>query len=573
MRSKKQTTIKSKLLFVSLVAFLLAIALSSSASAALTSASIRQVSNSTIQNVLYYPAGSGYKDNVGSTPDVKLRVCTDTPSDISGKNIAAFYAIAPTNSSLFLYDILGGDTIARFIPLGSTFSVGPDTCADANFEFFAGRSPYPAKIFVAVDINGNAGENIDYGTDLVIAVNMSGYLPTSYSRNNVQASYVQATGNIVVDATGTSPGVAVSNVNKILLGACTDELGVTCTDTARTTLAAGGSTLYTGIINPPDSTTYLRYSVINGYGASYCIGPDVDVQSVTAVPGVGPAGTMVTLSANVFNVNNVDVTTNFIVEFWVGGNNVCNATLNQPLAKGTSKSTTTCVWNTAGVPSGTTTITAIPRDAAAGIADCDDTNDQGTGQFSTELVWLPTVWINGVQTNVFPDAGRPYNVTINIRNSDGNTPSVEIRLIEENGMNIFAPNQFYTISTGNSGVIPRSMASIRTDPATGNISFAVVPTGTKLYDPEFAYLNAGSYVGNHSIYFEIFSSSNPNTELQLFYNSAKQDKYWFNLLNITPRTPTALEEDSQVVIYQNVLVKQALDLAYRSLATAVKWLK
>jgi len=255
----------------------------------------------------------------------------------------------------------------------------------------------------------------------------------------------------------------------------------------------------------------------------------------------------------------------------MGASSLCNLTLAAPLAAGTSKFTSSCLWNTATIPSGTTTIVGTPRDVLAGVADCNNGNDNGTGTFTTELVWVPRVWIDGVETNIFPDAGEPYNLTVLINNSDGLTPPVALRLVEENGMSIFSPTQLYTLNTGKSGVIADSMSRVTTD-NTGYITFAVVPTGTKLYEPEFAYLNTSSYIGNHSIYFEIFNIAT-GAELQLYFNGSKQDKFSFILVNMSPRSPNATEENSKVVINQNMLVKEALDLAYRSLATAVRWLK
>ncbi|VVB81409.1 Uncharacterised protein [uncultured archaeon] len=184
---------------------------------------------------------------------------------------------------------------------------------------------------------------------------------------------------------------------------------------------------------------------------------------------------------------------------------------------------------------------------------------------------MPRVWINGNETNVFPDAGKAYNLTIFINNSDGGTPPVLVKLVEENGMSVFAPTQLYTLTTGNSGVVTMDTAKVTTD-SNGFITFAVSPTGTKLYEPEYAYLDAPSYIGNHSIYFEIFSIAT-GAELQLFFNNSKQDKFSFVLSNLTPRSPSAAESGTLVVINQGSIVKQAFDLTYRSLATVVRWLK
>ncbi|MCX6708324.1 MAG: hypothetical protein NTW67_01575 [Candidatus Woesearchaeota archaeon] len=565
----EKTRTSKKLWFVVSFSFLLAIALSLTVSAAYLNASIRNLNTNVIENVYYYTAGEGYKDNVGGYPPIKLEVCADTSGELAGTGAAAFYAVAPTNSSLFLYDLLGGDTVPHFVPMDVPFASGSDYCAYANFSFYAGRSPYPAKIFVAVDVDGDDGVIIEPGDPVIPVTAAEGYLPYGYSRNDVQASYNQVTGNVTIDATATNPGVAKTSSTMLLVGSCEDDQGVYCNGTVRTSVAAAGVSVFTGVVAPPDSVKYTKQSVINGYGAPYCIGPDVDVLSVNVVPNVGPSGTLTTLSAVVKNVNTVDVTTNFNVDLYRGPTVICTLTLTAPLAAGATKTTSSCNWNVVG--SGSLTIVGTPLDAAAGIADCNDGDDNGTGVFTTETVWIPRVWIDGNETNVFPDAGRPYNLTVFINNSDGGTPPVLLRLVEENGMSVFAPTQLYTLNIGDSGVISKAISQVITDD-TGFISFAVVPTGTKLYNPEYAYLNVSSYVGNHSIYFEIFNNAT-GAELQLFFNGSKQDDFPFVLTNLSPRTPNATEKRTLVVINQNSLVKEALDLTYKSLATAVRWLK
>ncbi|VVB81781.1 Uncharacterised protein [uncultured archaeon] len=568
---KKPQTAYKRLLLAVCIASVLAIALSFSVQAGYINASIVRVDNNVTQNVYYYDKGGGYKDNVGITPDTKLRVCADLAADLAGKAAAAFYVMAPNNATIFIYDILGGDTVARYVSFGAPFAYAGKFCADANFEFYAGRSPYPAKIFVGIDEDGDDGEIIDANDTVVAVPSTNGYLPYGYSRNDVQSTYNPATGNVTIDATATNPLVSQTASTKLLVGSCTDDQGANCSGAVRTSVDAGGVSVFTGIIGPSDSVNFTRYSVINGFGVPYCIGPDADVSYVSVVPSVAPKGTIVNLSAFVTNTNTVDITTNFDVQMFVGATNLCNVTLTAPLAAGASKYTSTCLWNTTGIPSGTTTIIGHPLDVEAGIADCDDGNDNGTGTFSTELVYIPKVWIDGVETNIFPDAGEPYNLTVYMVDSDGLTPPVELRLTEENGMSIFSPTQLYTLNTGKSGVIAKSTSVVTTD-NTGYITFAVVPTGTKLYEPEYSYLNLSSYVGNHSIYFKIYNITT-GAELQMYFNNSKQSNFSFVLVNMTPRSPNATEENSKTVINQNLLVKEALDLAYRSLATAVRWLK
>lgn len=537
-------------------------------------ASIIDSSTDVIQDVYYYAAGGGYGDFIGTTPQVYIRVCADTSGELSGgKGVAAFYVIDSTNNSNNAdYHILGGnDTSQGYAYFMAPFADGAKYCADANFDFYTSLAKYPAKVFGVVDVNGNRGSSIDFGTDALIPIpSTMGYLPYGFTRAAVQSSYDQVTGNITIDATGTSPSVSGTSYLALMVGSCDDDQGVTCDGAKRTTVDASGVSVYTGVVAPADSVMYTKYSVINGYGESYCIGPDVDVTSVAVAPSVGPIGTLVNLTATVANVNTVNITTSFIVQFWAQGVNVCNGTLTQPLGAGDSKASSTCTWNSAGFATGSTSIIGSPRYDLVSIKDCNHANDNGTGTFTTETVWYANVWIDNNLSTTFYDAGKPYNLTVKINNSDGLNPPVEVRFVEENGMTIMAPAQIYNLSVGKSGVKARSIASVQTD-STGYVNFTVVPTGTKLYSSEYSYLDLASYVGNHSIYLEIFNNDT-GVELQLYYDGAKQDKLSFTLSNLTPRDPLSSEQGINV-FNKNSFVSEALNLAYRSLAVAVKWLR
>ena len=571
----------------------LAIAQSVTSGALIDATTGTRLSLLTQVRVLFSTTGGGYVDNAGGNVDFKLEVCG---AGLSGYGAAIAYLIAPNSASL------QQSFLIALLPNGSSFaplSAGPilgcfETTASYNIN--SGLARYPAKAFAVVDINGDG--TVD-PNDLIINMSSNGFFGGSFNARSttatLQANYVQATGFVNSIGPGSSAQVDICTASglpsncgtwgssstsqidaSLVMGICVDDAGLVCNDTVKRTLGAANSNLNTSIVNPLDSQIFNPYFVTNGIGYQFCIGPDVNVVSVNANPSVGPKGTIVNLTAPVVNVNNVDVTTSFTVEFWVSGSNVCNGSIinsgaNRLQAFSANTKTATCIWDTSSVTPGTSTIIGTPKDAIVGIKDCNDGNDNGTGYFTTETVWMPRVWIDSVETNVFPDAGRPYNLTVFINNSDGGNPPVLLRLVEENGMSVFAPTQLYTLNIGDSGVISKATSQVITDD-TGFISFAVVPTGTKLYNPEYAYLNVSSYVGNHSIYFEIFNNAT-GAELQLFFNGSKQDDFPFVLTNLSPRTPNATEKRTLVVINQNSLVKEALDLTYRSLATAVRWLK
>lgn len=577
MNTQKQRTIKNKLLFVVILSALLAAALSFSVNAAYLNASITRTTTGAIQNVYYYTSGNGYKDNVGNTPDVNLTVCADTSGELTSKKVAAFYLVGANDSSLLLYEILGGDSVARFISLGAPYASGSDYCAQANFEFFAGRSPYPAAVFAVVDTNNNnTGSTFDFGTDAIIPITTSnGYLRGSYSFSNVQTTYSQTTGNVSVNPTAATAYTSSSTTTspsqdsdtKLMLGVCEDSQGVNCTGTIQTSLDASAKSLYTGIVSPADTTIYYRYAVANGLSTQFCIGPNLDITTVSASPSTGPPGTIVNITATIQNQNTVDVTQSYNISFYYDSGNLIGTQTLIGLADGASKQTSV-IWNTSGIGSGSHPLSAKLTDT--GIGDCDNSDDNATGSFSTELVYFPYVWIDGVQNNTFPYPGRPHNVTIQINDSDGNVAAnVTVQITEENGLSLIAPTQTFTVNGNKRGVKPVSTAEVITD-NSGTVNLALIPTGNKLYTSAYSYTNISDHVGNYSLYFEIFNSS--GSELQLYYNNQKVGEFNFTLQSQTAVQPNSTERYSLDVLNENTYVKAILNFIHQVRTTASLWI-
>jgi hypothetical protein len=543
--------------------------------AAYQSASILKVSDNATQDVYFSTAGNGYKDDVGNTPDVKVRVCADTADEVnSSKKVAVFYLIGTNSSGLLEYDILGGDTQARFISLGTPFVSGGYNCSEADFEFFAGRGPYPAYPFAVVDTNGNDNDTIDYGTDAIIPITSSnGRLLGSFSLNGVQASYNQGTGNVNIDVTAVTVYTSSSSSqalpsglegeNKLLVGVCVDSQGVDCTSTARTNVTAGSVSLSTGIVSPDDTITYTRYAVVNGIGSSFCIGPDLRALSVSVVPGFTTAGQIVNITASVYNNNNVNVTQTFNVTFYSDGNLIGTAAVNG-LTVGQTKYPS-ILYDTTGLLSGSKSIKASIVDT--GIGDCDGhANDNATTSLVIGKAFFVGVLINGTASTNFPLPGRPYNVSIHVNDSDGNNVPANVRITEKNGINLFAPVQGWNT---NDGVSPLAVATFETD-ASGDANLALIPTGNKLYNPEFAWLNVSDHVGNYELYLEIFNITT-GAELQLSNGTALINQLDFTLGNMSVELPSTSEENSIFVFNHDSFVQQVVDLANQVYSSIKKW--
>jgi len=110
-----------------------------------------------------------------------------------------------------------------------------------------------------------------------------------------------------------------------------------------------------------------------------------------------------------------------------------------------------------------------------------------------------TVWIDGVLSDTFADSGIPYNLTIQINDSDGNpVEGAEVRIKECNGINHLLLLQFAENEVNNCvyGTINTS--------ADGTETLTVIPTGGDVgldpYTLEVEVYDSGSKQANKSLY-------------------------------------------------------------------------
>ncbi len=93
-----------------------------------------------------------------------------------------------------------------------------------------------------------------------------------------------------------------------------------------------------------------------------------------------------------------------------------------------------------------------------------------------------TVYIDGVQTNTFPQTALPYNLTAYVEDAYTGQPGANLDVIvgEDNGLNIFIPYHL-------SGYVSRAYSIGKTD-ANGWVSFIVAPTAYPAVPDENIYL-------------------------------------------------------------------------------------
>jgi len=112
------------------------------------------------------------------------------------------------------------------------------------------------------------------------------------------------------------------------------------------------------------------------------------------------------------------------------------------------------------------------------------------------------------------------------------------------------------------------VAQFETD-AGGDANIALIPTGNKLYNPEYNWTNISSYVGNYQLYLEIFDKTS-GSKLQL-YNGTLINELDFTLGSMTAVNPTAGQENSIVVYNHYSFVEQIIDLANTVYSSIKKW--
>ena len=567
---------KSKLLLgiLAIALFGLMLNIGSSAASPINASIINTTGSSGPQNVFYSTSANAYIDGAGNTPDIKLRICATTSGELTGVDVSLAYAVGTDSSADIRVATIAGDSSDDFVALNAPSGSGSVWCADTpdDFNILSANAKYPARVYAVID----DGDSIaDFG-DTFIFVGDNGTLPGNYSFNlsAVQASYSQSTGNITLTLSGatgdvgdgTGATVAGSTTN-LAVGVCDNSDGTSCDGTNQTTKSSTNS-LFTGVTSPPldDTTTTEKELMINGFNFTFCIGPDLTVTNVTVSPTTASQGENVTVNATVQNGNNVDVTTNFNVEFFNDSTSLGTTAVTEDLSPG-EVTFALFTFDTSGVTSGDKNVTADVSDFAAGIADCNDTNDNSTTTLSIEASYNITVLINNTVGTEFNRPGRPYNVTVVVDDSDGNDAAdVTVKLTERNGLNLFAPVQGFDTDQGVQSV---STGEVLTN-ASGVANLAVIPTGNKLFLPEFAAENAEDFLGNYSLYIELFNGSE---ELQLFDPVAGEtiEQYNLSLANLTVLDPSTAEENTIVVYNQQQWLVTVLEFFAQVFGNAQKW--
>ncbi len=535
--------------------------------AAITNASIVNVSNTAFINMSWDSSTTkAYIDGAAGNPDVTIQVCGDLLSDVQNKYAKFVYRTG---------NITGFQNIAKEPSTEYTqLSTCAGTCCvgSANFNFNSLWAVYPAYAYALVSSDTTFDE-----TDTFVMIPLRSWLRGYYQTNDVEASYNQANGNITLQITGvkswTGSAYATNSEDYpyFQIGVCTPNNAKSyyweCTGGYSGASRGTSYSVHTGVVAPPDTSIAYRYSVINGLGVRFCIGPDPSITSVSLNPSTQNAGGKVNVTVSIRNDGNVDITQTFNVTVSVDGSDVQNLTVSGGLAAYTS-TTRSFNLSTGAYSSGTHTVAA--RISPTTIADCDASNNQSSATLTLNPSYLVRMFINGTENNTFPDAGRPYNISINVSDTDGNPGNgILVRIYEDNGINIFAPIQKIS-SSPNRGLKAVAYGESTTD-SNGIVNFTIIPTGNKLYTSQYAYTQIDQYVGNYSLYIEVFNATT-GEELQQTNGTALIDQFDIVLSNYTARTPNADEMHTFYADNHDDYVQLMSEFIYNMFSTISGWL-
>ncbi len=417
-----------------------------------------------------------------------------------------------------------------------------------------GASWYPAQIYAVL----SSDDAVTADDKFVFLPQSAGWLRGSYSLStSVGGSYDQATGNVAFSVngiTGTTttgsqsiwPTYTDRNATFLAVGICNYVNGSSCSDTGLF-FPSQSITLSTGVVNPPvTSPVNTKYYVINGFGTSFCIGPNLAV-SISSNNSNPSDGSPVLLTATISNSGNVNADVPFQVSFYDGANLLDTQTVTS-LNKG-SNTQKTYVWDTT-FKTGSHTLYA-KVDESDMIKECYESDNTGQTTVNVQMVYYMRIFIDGVETTLISDVGKPYNITVSVTDSLGNAVNnANIKITEKNGISLLAPTQIWQEGSLNKSVVSYSTAEVLTN-SSGLVSFTIIPTGNKMMDvnPDIRL-----YTGDYSMY------------AQLYITGTLQRTMNFTVSSLTSSGPTArivsTNQDNTDYIY---------DVIYQVFSNIKKW--
>jgi hypothetical protein len=498
------------------------------------SASIVDASNVTT-NVESSAAFKVYVDTFGNNPDFALELCNEGQKYVAAAytaNVSGTWVMVPISKNL-----TSGSTntmVYTSIGSGPCYYTPVDSFAFSQFRDSTRTPPvyvsaFPGRIHALISDN----EDGTGSPDLIPVDYADGWLEGNYSTTS---SFSQATGLVTANVNsitfqtelGTitrSPGALDWGLNSttgrsMLIALCDDDFGNECDDAvivnSTADLPAGLSLV--GTVD--DQNVHHRYVVVDGIGAPICIGADLR-PSIFIHENPIEYGESTNITITVENEGNVDVTTDFVLQFNVSGSgysDTINYTITENLSASGGTTTRNYTFNATG-QAGPVALSAY-ADSTNQIAECDKSDNLDTATLNIDAVWYLHVWIDGNYTNEFPEWGRPYNVTFYINNSNGDdVPNARYEIIETNGLNPFVPIQIWNDGT-DKGLSSASVGTA-TGNSSGHLTVAIIPTCNKFYSPTSS-IDLTPVIGDYTIIVRGYDGA---TQLSFAYNGTTVSNY------------------------------------------------
>jgi len=523
--------------------------------------------------VYYTVSGKSYLDLVEGNPDFALEVTKGEGAGPLNAYVSWAYQAGDSADFKFIGEV--GGTGLNYTQLVSV-SGGTNFHTFPSWNFYDQNAVYPGIVYAVV-----SDDNVLDGSDIWVEIQPQGandWLQGSYTLTDFDSTLNEGTGDITVTVTGITgitssgsqeiyPGGTSVNKQDIVLGVCEPNAELWAWTCASSNLTSPGvpNTLNTGVV-PSENAAETRYLLVNGLNNSFCIGPDLTVANLALTPSTVYQSENAVLNATIQNLGNVNVTSDFNITFLDGATPLGNVLVNG-LERGETKYAAYS-YDTTGQLSGTHTITALVD--TTGLGNCDDTNDNDTSDLSIEKTYSLVVRINGTVTNTFDRPGKPFNVTVYANDSDGNDAvNITLRTTEKNGLNLFAPVQGFDSEGTTRGVASFSAAEVTIN-TSGLADLALIPMGNKLYLPEYSGENADDYIGNYSIFMDLF---NGTTKLQLYNESSDElmNEYNLTLATHTVLDPSALEENSISAFNHNKWLTAIINFMIQAFGNVQKW--
>lgn len=459
--------------------------------------------SNTVQDVYSSAAYKVYVDTFGINPDFAMRLC-----GVGQRYVSAVYS-ANLGGGNYRYV-----TVSKNLTTGSTdtlvytptnlgggcYRTPVDAYAFSQFRDFS-RSPrvyvsaFPGRVH-AMYSNSPTGSSPGFiGVDYA-----DGWLRGSYSVPLSVSSFNQGTGLVTANVNSITFETDIGSVTRnpsdpewglnsstgrsMLLALCNDDFGDTCSDAV---VANDSSDLpVTLALNQPtnDQVIYNRYVVVDGLGyGPLCIGSDLRLVSIGFSSDPVLPGNPSTATITIRNDGNVDVTTDFRLTLNITGPSGYfyqqNWTITETIAAyGTT--TRNIVFNDTNT-SGNYVFTAT-ADSLDEIVECDEGDNTGSNTLNVITTYQIIVFIDGVENDTFAYAGRPYNVTVLLNDSNGNiVTNSRFVFTETNGLNPFTPTQVWNDGSNNHGVLSYSIGRMNSN-GSGIARLAMVPTCNRLYN-------------------------------------------------------------------------------------------